>query len=172
MFFDSKDRPTCFPLSAEQIERYVSASNGNNAVPNAVPNFVDKVVISIRHPLLEHITLVDTPGLGDPDGKRAEVTSRALQSLDGWIFLLKTDKANEHVLRDLKRLSVDRSQSQMARLLAFSMVNNLVVPTGMGIDRALAERRATYAEYTDSNHPTLGFNALGVALARPGDESH
>ena len=76
------------------------------------------------------------------------------------------------MLRDLKRLSVDRSQSQMARLLAFSMVNNLVVPTGMGIDRALAERRATYAEYTDSNHPTLGFNALGVALARPGDESH
>ena len=38
---------------------------------NVVPQFVQSVHVYERLPLLRHVTLVDTPGLADPDAQRS-----------------------------------------------------------------------------------------------------
>jgi energy-coupling factor transporter ATP-binding protein EcfA2 len=76
-------------------------SNLNGEMVNVVNLFTDLAV-------LKHITLVDTPGLGDPDKSRDRRSMEAVKGLDGFIFLDDcSGKAKGQMYQHLKEIRAE-----------------------------------------------------------------
>lgn len=90
-------------LNLDSIKEYASVRQGGLA------DAVERVTAFVHHPLLEHATIVDTPGLRDPDPWRRRVAIGAVGQMDAWVYLAQAgDKESSSVVDDWREL---RSQS-------------------------------------------------------------
>ena len=84
---DRRNNTCAITSSILELKTFASSAGGN-----VIPDFVVKVSARIHDaPLLDFVTFVDTPGLGDPDEHRRDVASRIYDTLDTWLFLIVAD---------------------------------------------------------------------------------
>ena len=62
------------------------------------------MTLRLDEDILRYATLVDTPGLRDPDPKRRRVALDAITAMDGWIYLMAAGKAETGVISDLHEI--------------------------------------------------------------------
>jgi hypothetical protein len=86
----------------DRVERYVSA-NGDAAAG------VERAIVYVHHPLLRHVTLVDTPGLRDPDEWRQKLALEELAQSEAWVYLVNaSEKVSTSIVDDI---NIIREQS-------------------------------------------------------------
>ncbi len=96
----------------ETLDYLAGASPENLAVG------VEKIIAYIRHPLLELVTIVDTPGLKDPDPWRARIAIDAVSKLDAWAYLhLASTNLTSDRIDDWKSLSSQANNAASAVIL-------------------------------------------------------
>jgi hypothetical protein len=140
--------------SLSEVDRFVSVAD-----ENLLPQFVEKVTIHLHEPFLQFVTILDTPGLRDPDPQRRRQGINAVADLDGWIYLVEAPNAiSQTVIDDLKEIREEANNPHGVILL--SKVDALTSPSGnKTLDDLLVQRRETYRDYTE--HPIPFCSAMG-----------
>ena len=158
--------------SADSLRALLDSDAGGNALPDAVRS----VRVHHEHPLLERLTLVDTPGLAGPDPQRSAAALEAARGLDAWVYLVPADRQpTQHTLDDLARLRLHAPRAAglvvaLSKLGARAALDRSAPPA-----QALAarRRRARVARLFAGPEPSrprpaapiLGVNALGLLEA-------
>ena len=153
--------------SLESLEKFVSVAN-----ENYLPKFVASVDMKLAHPLLEYITLVDTPGLRDPDVDRRRRSLDTVAELDGWIYLVEAErKRNQTVVEDLREIRNQANNEHGIIVLSKSDAATSSSETSGLLDNQVEAKRKFYGQHTE--HRISHCSARGpeqVALAESCDE--
>ncbi len=106
------------------------------ASADSVAHGIERIVVYLHHPLLQHLTLFDTPGLRDPDPWRARIAIDAVSGLDAWAYLQQaSDKQNGNVIEDRKMLG------EQANNAASTVILTKIDSLGNLAEEVLAIRR-------------------------------
>lgn len=133
-----------YPASQENLDTdpFVSAVGGNR-----LPELVRKVTLKLQENILRYVTLVDTPGLRDPDPKRRRVALDAITAMDGWIYLVAAGKAETGVTSDLAEIREEGHN--LHGVICISKVNLLMDPTASKtLDELASQQRAEFQRYS------------------------
>jgi len=84
--------------TVSDLNQFVKYADGRD--DNILPILVDRIRLFIRSDILQHVSLVDTPGLGDSNVARNSASQRALSFVDGYIYLVS---AQEMAPADVKK---------------------------------------------------------------------
>ena len=97
--------------------------------------------------ILRYVTLVDTPGLRDPDPKRRRVALDAIINMDGWIYLMAAGKAETGVISDLHEI---REEGQnLHGVVCISKVNTINDPTASKtLDELARAQKDMFQQYS------------------------
>ena len=134
----------CLLLLQDNLDTdpFVSAVGGNR-----LPEMVRKVTLKLDENILRYATLVDTPGLRDPDPKRRRVALDAITAMDGWIYLVAAGKAETGVISDLTEIREEADN--MHGVVCISKVNLLNDPTATkSLDELASQQRAEFQRYS------------------------
>lgn len=136
----------------EAVELFVDLQKQKNVVPE----LVKKVEVKLHNRILEHVTLVDTPGLRDSNENRRRAALNIVSNLDAWLYLIDAgEKHNSTVLDDLSEI---REQANNVHgLLVFSKADTVDPPRrttdGDQLDQLLSQRRREYGSKTNRRIP-------------------
>lgn len=102
------------PVDLAAIEKYVVEDKFKN---HFIPRFIKKVIVEIESPVLQHINLIDTPGLRDPESHKVEATLNAIGRLDAWIYLVESQIKKNTSMADDLRLIVNQANNKHGILI-------------------------------------------------------
>ena len=135
-------QPNPVVVQSLDTDHYVSAVGGNR-----LPELVRKVTMRLDEDILRYATLVDTPGLRDPDPKRRRVALDAITAMDGWIYLMAAGKAETGVISDLHEIREEGHN--LHGVVCISKVNTINDPTASkSLDELARAQKEMFAQYS------------------------
>jgi hypothetical protein len=138
----SEWQPNPVVVQSLDTDHYVSAVGGNR-----LPELVRKVTMRLDEEILRYATLVDTPGLRDPDPKRRLVALDAIAAMDGWIYLMAAGKAETGVISDLHEIREEGRN--LHGVVCISKVNTINDPTASkSLDELARAQKEMFAQYS------------------------
>ena len=138
----SEWQPDPVVVQSLDTDHYVSAVGGNR-----LPELVRKVTMRLDEDILRYATLVDTPGLRDPDPKRRRVALDAITAMDGWIYLMAAGKAETGVISDLHEIREEGHN--LHGVVCISKVNTINDPTASkSLDELARAQKEMFAQYS------------------------
>ena len=138
----SQWKPTPVVVQNLNTDPFVSAVGGNR-----LPELVRKVTLRLDEDILRYATLVDTPGLRDPDPKRRRVALDAITAMDGWIYLMAAGKAETGVIADLREIREEGHN--LHGVVCISKVNLLNDPTASkSLDELAHAQKDMFQQYS------------------------
>ena len=135
---------TCVIDDLSRLPDYVRAKQPDQhggQQPNGWPLLTSSLTVSLHAPLLENVTLVDTPGLRDVDDRRAERTRNVLTRLNGWVYLVDAEPKSGQPRLDGIRAMRDRVHIPHGVIAANKMDMLVAQARGRSVDDLFAERR-------------------------------
>eukprot|EP00597_Dinobryon_sp_UTEXLB2267_P011603 CAMPEP_0170131630 /NCGR_PEP_ID=MMETSP0020_2-20130122/23379_1 /TAXON_ID=98059 /ORGANISM="Dinobryon sp., Strain UTEXLB2267" /LENGTH=1216 /DNA_ID=CAMNT_0010366775 /DNA_START=1200 /DNA_END=4847 /DNA_ORIENTATION=+ len=157
--------------TVDDLKRFVQFADGRD--DNILPILVDRIRLFIRSDILQHISLVDTPGLGDSNAARNSASQRALSFVDGYIYLVS---AQEMAPADVRK-ELNWIRDMAGDIPHIKMLSRVDEFTGWrrdarkrgqkkNVESALIERRREYdaLDIGSRGIPTPWNNALGVEI--------
>lgn len=154
-----------------QIAKYVQARNevdryGGTRL-NGWPLITQSLTVRLHEPLLQHVVLVDTPGLRDLDPVRAGRTTDELTHLNGWIYLV--DAETKGGTPQLEGIQEMRERVHVPHgIIAANKMDMLVAQvSGRGIDRLFAARKTALQREGCPVVPCAAKAAAFLPLGRP-----
>lgn len=103
---------------------------------------VKGITVYLRHPLLRHISLVDTPGLRDPDDTRRRAALDEVSKMDGYLYLVEAaQKENESTRLDWR--AIEEHGKNKTGVLVLAKVDQLL-PETVSLMSALQRRVSAY----------------------------
>ena len=127
----------------EKFQADLSEVTDSRGGTNLIPKIVDTIDVAVCGvPILDYITLYDTPGMSDPTADRFENTKTTLPALDGWLHLVDASADDRDDLceeLEAMRLWVPAD----ARHVMILNKVNLVGGSPTQLDRVLRDKRTT-----------------------------
>ncbi len=157
-----------------QIAKYVQArieiDRYGGTKLNGWPLITQSLTVHLHEPLLQHVVLVDTPGLRDLDPVRAGRTTDELTHLNGWIYLV--DAETKGGTPQLKGIQEMRERVHVPHgIIAANKMDMLVAQvSGRGIDQLFAARKAALSRQGCPVVPCAAKAAAFLPLRRPDRE--
>ena len=121
---------------------------------NFVPVLVDTIHMYVVSDILQHVSLVDTPGMGDNNEARNNASQRVLNSVDGYVYIVSAQEMKTaDVRKELEWIRVVAGAIPHVKLLSrmneFTSwrLNPIKSKRSKDIDTALMERRKEYNSF-------------------------
>jgi GTPase SAR1 family protein len=133
---------------------------------NFVPVLVDTIHMYVLSDILQYVSLVDTPGMGDNNEARNNASQRVLNSVDGYVYIVSAQEMKTaDVRKELEWIRVVAGAIPHVKLLSrmneFTSwrLNPIKSKRSKDIDSALMERRKEYNSF-DRGRLTLTFHHI------------
>jgi|GEM_PF-6426784 len=118
---------------------------------------IDRVTVSLRHPLLKHVTLVDTPGTQDPDEHRRWLAIAEAKNLHAWVYLVAAYHApTDTVVKEWDTFRTKANNRSAAMILTMA---DQLVSKGEGMRSVLVQRAQAYRALGWRDHDDIESSA-------------